>query len=149
MAVWIVVAAAALCYLIGAGVPEVRKRRWLWVLPALLVAFAAAALAVVAVVSLAGGRTELKASYLSVIRTVVACAFAFALGLLRVGWNRVELGWVAYIAVALGTLKLVVEDLRYGNAASLVVSLLFYGSVLILLPRLMRRAGKEPASPGS
>ena len=149
LAVWIVVAAAALCYLIGAGVPEVRKRRWLWVLPALLVAFAAAALAVVAVVSLAGGRSELKASHLSVIRTVVACALALALGLLRVGWNRIELGWVAYIAVALGTLKLMVEDLRYGNAASLVVSLLFYGSVLILLPRLMRRTGKEPVSPGS
>ena len=35
-------------------------------------------------------------------------------------------------------LKLVVEDLRFGNAATLMVSLLFYGLVLILLPRLTR-----------
>jgi len=35
--------------------------------------------------------------------------------------------------------KLLLEDLRFGNAASLVVSLLFYGLILILLPRMMRR----------
>jgi hypothetical protein len=32
-----------------------------------------------------------------------------------------------------------VEDLRFGNAASLVVSLLFYGLILILLPRVTKR----------
>ncbi len=35
-------------------------------------------------------------------------------------------------------MKLLLEDLRFGNAASLVVSLLFYGLILILLPRMMR-----------
>ncbi len=38
-----------------------------------------------------------------------------------------------------GTLKLLFEDLRLGNAVSLVFSLLFYGSVLILLPKLMQK----------
>jgi hypothetical protein len=33
--------------------------------------------------------------------------------------------------------------LRFGNAASLVVSLLFYGLILILLPRLTRRGQIE------
>jgi hypothetical protein len=45
--------------------------------------------------------------------------------------------------VGFGTLKLLLEDLRFGNAASLVVSLLFYGMVLILLPRMMQRGRKE------
>jgi hypothetical protein len=94
---------------------------------------------VVWIVWLAAGRLELTASRLSVIRTIVNCALALALGFLGSRWKHVELGWVAYAAVAFGTLKLLFEDLRFGNAASLVVSLLFYGLILILLPRLTRR----------
>jgi hypothetical protein len=93
---------------------------------------------VVAIVWLAAGRADLSPSRLSVIRTVVNCALALALGYLRSRWKRIELGWVAYTAVAFGTIKLLFEDLRFGNAASLVVSLLFYGLILILLPRLTR-----------
>jgi hypothetical protein len=116
-----------------------KKRRLLWVLPAVVVGFAAAALAVVAILWLTAGRIELSLSRLSVIRTVVNCALALALGYLASRWNRTELAWVAYTAVAFGTLKLLFEDLRFGNAASLVVSLLFYGLILILLPRLINR----------
>ena len=36
--------------------------------------------------------------------------------------KRAELLWVAYVAIAFGTLKLLFEDLRFGNAASLVAS---------------------------
>ena len=75
--------------------------------------------------------------------TIVNCTLALSLGLLGSRCNHVELGWVAYAAVAFGTLKLLFEDLRFGNAASLVVSLLFYGLVLILLPRLTRRSPTE------
>jgi hypothetical protein len=146
--IWIVTVSAALCYVVGsrpdaAQDPEKvqKKRRLLWVLPAVLVGFAGAALAVVAIVWLAAGRLELTPSRLSVIRTVVNCALALALGYLGSRWKRIELGWVAYTAVAFGTLKLLFEDLRFGNAASLVVSLLFYGLILILLPRLTRRGG--------
>jgi len=66
------------------------------------------------------------------------------LGYAGARWKCVELGWVAYAAVAFGTLKLLFEDLRFGNAASLVVSLLFYGLILILLPQLMRRSRAGP-----
>jgi hypothetical protein len=88
---------------------------------------------------LATGHFELSPSRLSVVRTIVNCALALSLGFLGSRWQHLELGWVAYAAVAFGTLKLLFEDLRFGNAASLVVSLLFYGLVLILLPRLTRR----------
>jgi len=142
--VWIVATSAVLCYAIGAQVPEDRsKRRLLWVVPAVQVGFTGAALAVVAVVWLAAGRLELAASRLSVVRTVVNCALALGLAYLGSRWQRLELGWVAYAAVAFGTLKLLFEDLRFGNASSLVVSLLFYGLILILLPRLTRRNRPE------
>jgi len=92
------------------------------------------------VVSLTTGRIELSASHLSVIRTIINCTLALVLGFLGSRWKRAEVGWVAYTAVAFGTLKLLFEDLRFGNAASLVVSFLFYGLILILLPRLTCRA---------
>ena len=142
--VWSVAVAAAACYGVGARHTEDRvTRRVLWVVPALLVGFATAALAVSAIVGVAGGSTGLVASRLSVVRTIVDCAVAVGLGYLGSHWRRVELGWVAYAAVGFGTLKLLFEDLRYGNAASLVVSLLFYGGVLILLPRMMQRGRAE------
>jgi len=136
--VWIVALAAALCYPIGARGAEDRTSRLLWIVPAALVGFAAAALAVVAIVFLASGHFLLDAPQLSVIRTVVNCALALALVFLGSRLKHPELRWVAYAAVAFGTLKLLFEDLRFGNAASLVVSLLFYGLILILLPRLTR-----------
>lgn len=138
--IWIVGVTALLCYCIGARVPEDRsRRRLLWVVPAVLVGFAGASIVVDAISALAAGRIELTPSRLSVIRTIVNCVLALALGFAGSRWKRVELCWVAYAAVAFGTLKLLLEDLRFGNAASLVVSLLGYGSVLILLPRLTRR----------
>ena len=137
---WVITISAALGFAIGSRRPdEQRRRRLLWVFPAVLVGFASAALAVAAIVWLAAGRMELGASRLSVVRTLVNCALALALGFLGSRWKRVELGWAAYIAVAFGTLKLLFEDLRIGNAASLVLSFLFYGLILILLPRLLYR----------
>lgn len=149
--VWIVATSAVLCYVLGSREAHAtqasqnqKNRRLLWVLPAVLVGFAGAALSVVAIAWLAAGRLELSPSRLSVIRTIVNCALALALGYLGSRWKRLELGWVAYMAVAFGTLKLLFEDLRFGNAASLVVSLLFYGLILILIPRLTRY-GQTPS----
>jgi hypothetical protein len=134
---WVVAAAAAICYAVGSRRQEEQSiRRLLWVVPAVVVGFTGTALAVAAIAGLAAGHVDLAASRLSVVRTIVNCALALGLGLLSSHWKRVELGWVAYSALAFGTLKLLFEDLRFGNAASLVVSLLFYGLVLILLPRL-------------
>jgi hypothetical protein len=141
--VWLVALAAALCYVMGAQRTEEKaSRRILWLVPAVLAGFAIAAMAVAAIVFFAGHRLDV-ASRLSVIRTIVNCGLALALGFFASRWHRVELGWAAYIAVAFGTLKLLFEDLRFGNAASLVISLLFYGLVLILLPRLTRRTEPE------
>jgi len=145
--IWIVTLTAAVCYGAGASAEEDRGRRpLLWVTPAAIVGFTSAALAIAAIVGLAPPHLELTASTLSVIRTVVICAVALALGFLGSRQKRVELAWLAYTAVALGTLKLLVEDLRFGNAASLVVSLLFYGLILILLPRVTKDRGSALAT---
>ena len=139
--VWIIALSAALCYAVGARRPEERdRRRLLWVFPAVLAGFAAAAMVVAVLVWLAAGRLGLAASRLSVVRTIVNCALALGLGFVGSRWKRVELGWAAYTAVGFGALKLLFEDLRFGNAASLVISLLFYGLILILLPRLTHRS---------
>ena len=136
----VVACSAALCYLIGALIPGVVARRpVLWILPTAIVGVFAAGVAVTAIVGVAGGHFDLSASRLSVIRTIMNYALALTFGFLRLKWKRVELGWLAYAAVGFGTLKLLFEDLRFGNTQSLVVSLLFYGLVLIGLPRLIRR----------
>ena len=96
-----------LCYVVGARVREDRnKRRLLWVVPAMLAGFTSAASIVVAVSVLAAGRMELPPSRLSVVRTIVNCVLALALGFAGSRWKHVELRWVAYAAVAFGTLKL-------------------------------------------
>lgn len=140
LSVWIITASAALCYAVGSRRMEVsNKLRALWVFPAGMFGFVGSALAVSAIVWLGSGRLELTASRLSVIRTVVICAVAIAFAFFGFRKKRTELVWVAYATVAFGSLKLLFEDLRYGNTSTLVVSLLFYGSILIILPRLARR----------
>jgi hypothetical protein len=138
--VWLVGLTGAVCYMLGSrNAGDQGRRRLLWLVPAAIVTLTAGALAVVAIARLTSIYGEVSASSLSVIRTAAICAIALTLGVLGGHENRAELIWLAYAAVALGTLKLFLEDLRFGNALTLVVSLLFYGLILILLPRLTKR----------
>jgi hypothetical protein len=135
---WTVALSAALCYAVESRNEMDRdRRRLLWLLPAGIAAFTVAGWTVAATVRAASGQIELAASHLSMIRTVVICLLALVLGIAS-RRRHLELRWIAYAAVAVGTLKLVLEDLRFGNPASLVVSFVFYGLILILLPRMTR-----------
>jgi hypothetical protein len=60
------------------------------------------------------------------------------LGFSGTHWRRVELTWIAYLAIAFVTVKLLFEDLRCGSAGAFAVSLIVYAVVWILGPRLMR-----------
>jgi len=136
---WMVAVSAVLCYAIGLRLPAGKwNQRLLWIVPCVLVAGVGAALAVMVCVRLGSASGMLTASRLSVVRTIVICLVALILGFSGARWQRAELLWVAYTAIAFGTLKLLFEDLRFGNATSLVASLLFYGLVLIVIPRLTR-----------
>jgi hypothetical protein len=133
---WVVAVAGLASYLAGSRAPgEGWRARVLWVVPAAVVGFAVAA---VVVAGIAGLGLGMSASRVSMVRTVVTCVIALGMGYAGSRWNRVELGWVAYGAIGLGALKLVLEDLRFGNAATLMVSLLFYGLILVLLPKVTR-----------
>ncbi len=135
---WTVALSSALCYAVESrNEMDQGPRRLLWLVPSGIAAFAIAGWVVAATVRLVSGHIELAASHLSMIRTVVICLLALVLGTAS-RRRHLELRWTAYAAVALGTLKLVLEDLRFGNPASLVVSFVFYGLILILLPRMTR-----------
>jgi hypothetical protein len=70
--------------------------------------------------------------------TAVLAALALGLAVLARRRTWPELAWLVYPLVALGGAKLLVQDLRVGRAATLVLSLALYGAVLVLAPRLLR-----------
>jgi hypothetical protein len=139
----IVAVSALVCYLVGSRrLADRGTWRVLDALPALLVSVSGASLVVAGMVRISAGRLQLDASRISVIRTAAICLAALALGFFAAHWKRAELVWVAYSVVALGTLKLFLEDLRFGNPTTLMISLLFYGLVLVFLPKLARQASQ-------
>lgn len=85
------------------------------------------------------------AGVLATARMLVICILALLCGFSGARMGRRELVWIGYVAIALGTVKLVMEDFRLSHPAALAVSLVCYGAVLILLPRLSARA---PAKSG-
>lgn len=135
---------ALVCTVLIARYPGERSgERVLRLLPAVLTVYAVAALAVVALVRVFAATAPTRPE-LAVIRTVVTCVTVLLLAWIGARWTRRELVWIAYAAAILGSLKLLFEDLRFGTAQSLAASLLIYGAVLILIPRLVR-AGKRLA----
>jgi len=71
--------------------------------------------------------------------TVVLTSFALALTWAGTKWTLPELVWPAYGLMILGAWKLATRDFVDEHNFALVVSLLSYGSALILLPRMKRR----------
>lgn len=106
---------------------------------------AVTALAVATVIWLIWAGTPPNAARLAVVRTLIVCAAALALGLTGSRRNKVELVWTAYGVMALCTLKLLFEDLRTGSTGSMAVSLFLYGMVWLLLPRLVRSRAQKAA----
>ncbi len=109
----------------------------------------AAVLGLVAVFGLGGGAIDLLAllfggpvvagpARLAAIRTVVLAVAAFGLALARRHRLFADLAWLAYPVLVAGGIKLLLEDLRVGGPASLVVAFGFYGAALILVPRVFR-----------
>jgi hypothetical protein len=72
------------------------------------------------------------------LRTAILAALALGLAAAARRRSWPELGWLVYPIVALGGVKLLVQDLPAGRPATLVLSLALYGAVLVLAPRLLR-----------
>lgn len=111
------------------------------------------ALAVLVALGLGGFAVALIRSLLAqrdpgVISTVRTAVLATAALLLAAAGRRAalsELSWLAYAVLILGGVKLLIEDLPGGRPATLFLSFAFYGTALILAPRLLRR-GARPSS---
>ena len=82
---------------------------------------------------------------LAAIRTGVLAVLSLAAAEAGRRFSLRELEWLVYPLLALGGLKLLMEDLPAGRAATLSASFLLYGTALTLAPRLAR-AGRATAS---
>lgn len=92
---------------------------------------------------------EVDAGAVAVLRTAVLGLVAVALA---VG-GRFQLleasRWLVYPALLAGGLKLLFEDFVQGRPGTLFLSLLLYGTALILAPKLQAKKGREQAEESS
>ena len=143
LSIFLVSAFALLCYAAGkerAG--EAWKQQVLHVIPALLAAFALAALLVHGLLALSARVIPLDVFHLAFARTLTICvvAMAFAFGGAR--WNRLEMKRIAYGALALMAAKIALEDLRHGRMEFIAGSIFLFAVTLMAVPRLARIAPK-------
>jgi hypothetical protein len=139
--VWVAAVAAAAGWAVLAtdpGAPRSGTARVPQLLLATLAVFAVGKALQAGLWSALGERVAGDPGLAAVVRTAVLAALALALacGARRGTWP--ELGWLVYPLVALGGVKLLLQDLRDGRPATLVASLALYGAVLVLAPRLMK-----------
>jgi hypothetical protein len=113
--------------------------------PAALLVLASAGLAAVVVRAL--GALLFDSARAATARVVVAVAAALSLALIRRRVACPELKWIAYLALVLGGLELVVQGLPSGQPLLLLISFVVYGAGLIAVPRLAP-PGREGASSG-
>ena len=141
LALWTTIVAAVLCCAAvwskaDSEAPQLQKTlRLLFSSSAIYVA---AALTVTAIVWITSGGLASSAPKVVVIRTLVLCAVILALSFLGARRNHAELIWISYATIALCAVKLLYEDLRYGTAGSIAISLSLYGIIWLLVPRLLR-----------
>ncbi|HUX44116.1 MAG TPA: hypothetical protein VMV57_05130, partial [Terracidiphilus sp.] len=139
---WSVVAVAACalaCYAAGKErVGEDWQHQVLHLVPALLAACAAAALMAGGIVRLVALSFPPDTYHVAFIRTLTVCALALALGFGGARWHRLEMTRIAYAALVLEPVKLVLEDLRNGRMSFIAASFFLFAVTLIVFPRLVR-----------
>jgi len=84
----------------------------------------------------------------AVVRTGVLAmtVMALALAARRSQWG--ELGWLVVPLLALGCVKLLIEDLRRGTPLTMTIAFAMFGAALILAPRLLLAARKGRTGSG-
>jgi hypothetical protein len=126
------------CYTVVSGpfsAKDSRSQRLLRLAYAAPAAYVATALAVALAVFTESRVTSMNPPLLAATRTTVICLAALALAIAGSRWKRIELVWLGYAAIGSCTLKLMFEDLRYGSAGSIAVSLFCYGMAWVLVSR--------------
>jgi len=93
-----------------------------------------------------GGRS-IEPGLLAALRTLVLAVTAVLLARAGNTGRLAECGVLVYPILILGGGKLLLEDFRLGNPATLVGSLVSFGGALILVPWIRRHGGRTPPSP--
>ena len=89
-----------------------------------------------------------SAGALATLRTVMLVAAVFALTLLGRDDRHREAGWLAYPLLGFTGVKMLLEDLRHGTPASLILGFAVVGLALIFVPKLRARARAAAAAAG-
>jgi hypothetical protein len=139
--------AAVACYGILLAAPNRRALQWYERLPqavisaVVILSVAGMAAPRIAGALLAASNTMAGSAVLAASRTVVIAVSAVVLAWAGRRWLLDELTWLVYPVLVAGGAKLLWEDFSYGRPMTLFIALAFYGTALIVTPRLIR---KEP-----
>ncbi len=148
VALWSGLAAAAASYALAAHYGRADGEAGWWKMPVFRLAVAAGFVWLAAGIA-AGALTGVyhgifgagaTHSYCATLRTAVLAGLSLLLAWAAQRWNRAELSRLIYPAMFLGAYRLVAEDLHQADKGALFLSLLFYGAVLMALPRVKRSA---------
>jgi hypothetical protein len=82
------------------------------------------------------------AAFLATSRTAALAGLAVVLAWAGRRWARPELTWLVYPILAVGGLRLLLEDLPQGRPVTLFISFALYGGALFATPRLVRSVGR-------
>ena len=137
--VWTAFVFTIICYALSWHSADAREQQW----PHSVLRLALAALATFAVLATVltafhSAFPAATAARMVAGRTLVICLLAILLGWSGSRFRRAELLWLAYAAIALCTLKLLLEDLLSGSAVTIAFSFFCYGMVWVLVPRFSR-----------
>lgn len=139
--VWTAFVFTIICYALAWRFADAWELQW----PHSILRLALAALATFA--SLATALTAFHIAFpgaglarIAAGRTLVICLLAVLLGWSGTRFRRTELFWLAYAAIALCTLKLLLEDMHSGSAVTIAFSFFCYGMMWVLVPRLSRKS---------
>lgn len=139
---WLIVLVAICAVLSYAAGRERQGEAWkeqaLHLVPALLAASSVAALIAHGFLGMAGWIIVPGAFHVAFLRTLAICAVALVFAYGGAHWHRLEMTRIAYIALALMALKLMVEDLRHGRMEFVAASIFLFAVTLIAVPRLTR-----------
>jgi hypothetical protein len=135
----LVATCAVLAYAAGRErVGEEWQQQVLHLITALLAACSVAALAAHASLGLFAMVIVPGVFHVAFLRTLIICAVALIFAYGGAHWHRLEMTRVAYAALALMALKLMVEDLRHGRMEFIAASIFLFAVTLIAVPRLTR-----------
>ena len=90
--------------------------------------------------AIAGAEAAAHGGQVATLRTALLVSDVLALAWAARALDFVEGAWLIYPLLVLTGLKFVLEDLRAGQPATLLVGFALYGLALIVGPRLCRRS---------